>query len=215
MSILKNSLTLYWSQQQEIVPLQTKHTRALLSSRMSSVSPRNSDASETGSNLEQSSKLNIHYGVHWWKLDPLEIHSRRRSVCIVFHANAACYIGETSRPLEVRIKEHKYNLTQGMLKKSKLAQHSYEEDYRICWNEAKVLQIEPNTIYRKYKESAHISARTSDQSTQCGYLSHLDTCHHNRNQETPAPSNVVGVDNFCFLCWHQKEYCFYPGVTSF
>jgi predicted GIY-YIG superfamily endonuclease len=68
-----------------------------------------------------------------------------------------CYIGETSRPLEVRIKEHKYNLTQGMLEKSKLAQHSCEEDHRIFWNEAKVLQIEPNTIYRKYKESAHMS----------------------------------------------------------
>jgi hypothetical protein len=44
-----------------------------------------------------------------------------------------------------------------MLEKSKLAQHSYEEEHRICWNEAKVLQIEPNTIYRKYKESAHMS----------------------------------------------------------
>jgi hypothetical protein len=128
-----------------------------------------------------------------------------------------------------------------MLEKSKLAQHSYEEDHRICWNEAKVLQIEPNTIYRKYKESPHVSARTSDQPTQCGYLSRLDTCH-NRNQETSVPSNAVGVDNFlflvlalegvlllsrcdvfldiplvsfCFLCWHHKEYCFSPGVTSF
>jgi hypothetical protein len=32
-----------------------------------------------------------------------------------------CYVGETSRPLEVRNKEHKYNLTQGLLEKSKLA----------------------------------------------------------------------------------------------
>jgi hypothetical protein len=57
--------------------------------------------------------------------------------------------------LEVRIKEHKYNLTQGLLEKSKLAQHSYE-GHRICWKEAKVLQTEPNTTYRKCKESARI-----------------------------------------------------------
>jgi hypothetical protein len=57
----------------------------------------------------------------------------------------------------VRIKEHKYNLTQGLLEKSKLAQHAYEESHRICWKEAKLLQIEPNTTYRKYNESAHMS----------------------------------------------------------
>jgi hypothetical protein len=59
--------------------------------------------------------------------------------------------------LEVRIKEHKYNLTQGLLEKSKLAKHAYEEGHKICWSEAKILQIEPNTAYRKYMESAHMS----------------------------------------------------------
>jgi hypothetical protein len=68
-----------------------------------------------------------------------------------------CYIGETSRLLEVRIKEQNYNLTQGLLEKSELAQYAYEEGHKICWNEAKVLQVEPNTTYRKYKESAHMS----------------------------------------------------------
>jgi hypothetical protein len=33
-------------------------------------------------------------------------------------------IGETTRYLELCIKEHKYNLTQGLLEKSKLAQHA-------------------------------------------------------------------------------------------
>jgi hypothetical protein len=47
--------------------------------------------------------------------------------------------------------------TKGLLEKSKVAQHAYEEGHKICWNEAEVLQIEPNTIYRKYKESAHMS----------------------------------------------------------
>jgi hypothetical protein len=36
--------------------------------------------------------------------------------------------GETSRPLEVRIKEHKYNLTQGLFE----AQHAYKEGHGVC-----------------------------------------------------------------------------------
>jgi hypothetical protein len=43
------------------------------------------------------------------------------------------------------------------MKKSKLAQEAYEESHKIRWEEAEVLQIEPNTTYRKYKESAHMS----------------------------------------------------------
>jgi hypothetical protein len=67
-----------------------------------------------------------------------------------------CYIGEISRPLEVCIKKHKYNLTQGLPEKSYLAQHAYK-GHRTRWKVAKVLQIELNTTYRKYKESAHMS----------------------------------------------------------
>jgi hypothetical protein len=84
-----------------------------------------------------------------------------------------CYIGKTGRPLEVHIKEHKYNLTQGLLEKPKSAQHAYEEGHKIRWKEAKVLQLQLNTTYRKHKESAHVSGRSSDQSTQLGHFSHL------------------------------------------
>jgi hypothetical protein len=59
--------------------------------------------------------------------------------------------------LGVRIKGHKHNLKQGLLEKSKLAQHIYEEGHRIKWAEAKAIQKEPNTIYRKYKEFAHMA----------------------------------------------------------
>jgi hypothetical protein len=62
---------------------------------------------------------------------------------------------ETSRHLEVCIKEHKYNLSLGLLKKTKYAQNMYE-GHKICWKEAKVLEIEPDTTYRQYKESAHM-----------------------------------------------------------
>jgi hypothetical protein len=57
-----------------------------------------------------------------------------------------------------------YNLTQGLLEKSKLAERAYKEEHKICWKEQKVFQIEPNTTYSKYRESAHIvSDRPSDQ----------------------------------------------------
>jgi hypothetical protein len=70
-----------------------------------------------------------------------------------------CYSGETSRPLEMCVKEHKYehNLTQCIFKKPKLVQHAYKENHRIFWKEVKVFQIEPDTTYRKYKEFAHMS----------------------------------------------------------
>jgi hypothetical protein len=67
------------------------------------------------------------------------------------------YVGETGRPLFVRIGEHKFNLKNCLLDKSKLAQHAFEEGHQISWNEAKILQIEVNSRQRKYKESAHMA----------------------------------------------------------
>jgi hypothetical protein len=61
-----------------------------------------------------------------------------------------------NRLSEVGIKEHKYNLIEGLIEKSKLAQHPFGEGHSICWKETKILQFEPNTHYRKYKESAHM-----------------------------------------------------------
>jgi hypothetical protein len=48
-------------------------------------------------------------------------------------------------------------LMQGLLEKSKLAQHASKEGHKICWKEAKVLQSEPNTTYTKHKESTCLS----------------------------------------------------------
>jgi hypothetical protein len=41
------------------------------------------------------------------------------------------YTGETGRPLAVRAREPRHNLRQGLLEKSKLAQHAYEERHRV------------------------------------------------------------------------------------
>jgi predicted GIY-YIG superfamily endonuclease len=71
------------------------------------------------------------------------------------------YIGETGRPLAVRLREHKQNLKEGLLEKSKFAQHAYEEGHRVGWDEARIWAIESNSRYRKYKESAHMACLTN------------------------------------------------------
>jgi hypothetical protein len=54
-----------------------------------------------------------------------------------------------------------HNLKEGLLEKSKLAQHAYEEGHRVGWDEARILKIESNSRYRRYKKSAHMACLTN------------------------------------------------------
>jgi hypothetical protein len=74
-----------------------------------------------------------------------DAQQKKQCVYIIPCERCTYYTGETSRPLEVRIKEHKYKLTQGLLEKLKLGHLAYEEGHKICWVEAKILQIVRNT----------------------------------------------------------------------
>jgi hypothetical protein len=71
------------------------------------------------------------------------------------------YIEGTDKPLAARLREHKQNHKEGLLEISKLAQHAFEEDHRVDWDEARILEIERNNRYRKYKESAHLACSTT------------------------------------------------------
>jgi hypothetical protein len=61
------------------------------------------------------------------------------------------YIGETGRPLAVGLRELRHILKDDLPEKSNLAQHAYEECHRVGWNEARILEIESNSKYRKYE----------------------------------------------------------------
>jgi hypothetical protein len=58
-------------------------------------------------------------------------------------------VDETGRPLAMQLREHRHNFKQGLLEKSKLDLHTYEEDHRVIWDEARILEIESNSRYRK------------------------------------------------------------------
>jgi hypothetical protein len=61
----------------------------------------------------------------------------------------------------MQLHEHRHSLKEGLLKKSKLAQHAYEQGYRVGWDDDRILEIESNSRYRKYKESAHMVCLTN------------------------------------------------------
>jgi hypothetical protein len=89
---------------------------------------------------------------------------RQQTARCVYSIPCECggsYIVETGRPLAVRLREHKHSLKEGLLEKSKLARHAYEEGHRVGWDEARILEIESNSRYRKYKESAHMACLTN------------------------------------------------------
>jgi hypothetical protein len=71
------------------------------------------------------------------------------------------YVGETGRPLAMLLREHGHSLQQGLLEKSKLAQHAYEEGHRVGWDEARILEIESHSRHRKSKESTRVACLTN------------------------------------------------------
>jgi hypothetical protein len=126
-----------------------------------------------------------------------------------------CYISETSRPLEVCTKEHKYNLAQGLLEKSKLAQHAFEEVHKICWNEEKVLQIELNTTYRKYEESTQMSLLDLPISQPSLDISPIwITVITAEVKKLQLRQVYIEEENLFFLCWYHERYVFSPVMIS-
>jgi hypothetical protein len=61
----------------------------------------------------------------------------------------------------VRLHEHRHNLKEGLLEKSKLDPHAYEEGRRVGWNEARILESESISRQKKYKELANMACLTN------------------------------------------------------
>ena len=68
------------------------------------------------------------------------------------------YIGETRRPLQTRVNEHKQNTINGvgLIDKSKIAEHSWEQKHRYKWDKASIINKEENSRIRKLVEYAFI-----------------------------------------------------------
>ena len=66
------------------------------------------------------------------------------------------YIGETLRTTDDRAKEHKRHVAKGEIHSSAVAEHVWNEDHRIEWNNTTVIHSAAGLLSRRVKESLHI-----------------------------------------------------------
>ena len=71
----------------------------------------------------------------------------------------ATYIGETTRSVQVRKKEHERHTNSGRIEESAVAEHVWDSNHRINWNAVKVLDMERGWRARRTKEALHIAIR--------------------------------------------------------
>jgi hypothetical protein len=68
---------------------------------------------------------------------------------------------KTANHLAVQLLEQRHNLKEDLLEKSKLAQHACEEGHKVEWDEARILETDSNSKYRKYKKLANMACLTN------------------------------------------------------
>jgi hypothetical protein len=66
-------------------------------------------------------------------------------------------------------------IKEGVPEKSKLAQRTCDEGHRVGWDEARIMKVESNSRYRKYKESGPCDMFNQfNQPAHFGHFSHID-----------------------------------------
>jgi hypothetical protein len=101
-------------------------------------------------------KPDVHFGEHWWQLDQTVIDSRQGSMFTVFPVNVThVTLAKQACPWKYATRNADTNVGN-VCWKIKISL-TWVQKAKELWTEATVLQIEPNIIYTKHKESTHMS----------------------------------------------------------
>ena len=73
--------------------------------------------------------------------DPID-KKQCKGVCRVSYSCGLCYIGETGRSFNTRVKEHKADIKNERIRTSALAEHSLKTKHQLCLEDTKILAKE-------------------------------------------------------------------------
>lgn len=108
------------------------------------------------------------------------------------------YIGETKRPISVRVSEHERCIRQRSIADSALAEHKYNTGHQILFNETKLLSRQSYFYPRKFRESIEIFKHPQNFNRDDGYMLHSTwrsfLSDRVMRTETPAPPSPLPSD---------------------
>ncbi|XP_074026671.1 uncharacterized protein [Leptinotarsa decemlineata] len=94
------------------------------------------------------------------------------------------YIGETKRPLKVRIAEHNKHSQRGETSKSGVAEHVWAHQHNIKWAEAEIIHKEEHWFRRKFKEAAYMLSNNALSQTSVE-IRNMETSNHAGKAQLP------------------------------
>jgi hypothetical protein len=87
--------------------------------------------------------------------DPID-HRQGKGIYKVSCSCGKCYIGETGRSFQVRIKEHEADIRNERTRTSALAEHSLKTKHHVCLEDTKILAKEDHYYKRRLREALEI-----------------------------------------------------------
>jgi predicted GIY-YIG superfamily endonuclease len=87
--------------------------------------------------------------------DPIDKH-QGKGIYKISCSCGRCYIGETGRSFQVRIKEHEADIRREWTRTSSLAEHSLKTKHHICLENTEILAKEDHFFRRRIREALEI-----------------------------------------------------------
>ena len=98
--------------------------------------------------------------------DPLP---KEKLAGVVYQIPCQCgkvYVGETQRRLETRVKEHRDACNKGDTGKSAIAEHQWDQQHQVNWEDTRVLDRASRPVQLRVKEALYIQKTTDSTATR-------------------------------------------------
>ena len=115
--------------------------------------------------------------------DPYEIREQSNVVYKISCNCGKCYVGQTKRPLRIRLDEHfkNFNLNEkfhNVINKHRKKHENNQDNHSILWNDVKILHKETDMYKRAFSEMVFIKKENDNSLNKITDIEHLNSSYN-------------------------------------